>query len=162
MLRTVFMIGLIALAGLFLLKLSFGILGGLFVKMAFSTLDSGLRPDGSSLMSLFRSFGGSIGISVIVTMLSRNQQVSHADVAAHVTANSIPGFDWTGTLDRMGPMGGAAMQLVNGEVSRQAMMIAFLDCFYILTWVMLAFAPLPFLLKRGKVGAQPEKMAMME
>ena len=30
MLRTVFMIGLIALAGLFLLKLSFGILGGLF------------------------------------------------------------------------------------------------------------------------------------
>lgn len=30
MLRTVFMIGLIALAGLFLLKISFGILGGLF------------------------------------------------------------------------------------------------------------------------------------
>ncbi len=30
MLRTVFMIGLIALAGLFLLKLFFGILGGLF------------------------------------------------------------------------------------------------------------------------------------
>ena len=30
MLRTVFMIGLIALAGLFVLKLFFGILGGLF------------------------------------------------------------------------------------------------------------------------------------
>ncbi len=30
MLRTIFMIGLIALAGLFLLKVAFGILGGLF------------------------------------------------------------------------------------------------------------------------------------
>ncbi|MBX7120424.1 MAG: hypothetical protein K1X31_15635 [Gemmatimonadaceae bacterium] len=33
MLRTIFMIGLLALAGLFLLKIAFGILGGLFALL---------------------------------------------------------------------------------------------------------------------------------
>jgi MFS transporter, DHA2 family, multidrug resistance protein len=141
----------IMLAG-FVQGLGFGLIVTPLQLLAFSTLDARYRPDGSTLMALFRSFGGSIGISVIVTLLSRLQQISHADVASHVTANSIPGFDWTGTLDRMGGMGGAAMTMVNGEVSRQAMMIAFLDIFYALTWMMLAFAPLPFLLKKNKAG----------
>ena len=62
----------------------------------------------------------------------------------------------------MGGMGGAAMAMINGEVSRQAMMIAFLDNFYVLTWVLLAFAPLPFLLKKAKKGVPAEKLPMME
>ena len=146
----------------FVQGLGFGLIASPMQIMAFSTLKPSLRPDGSSLMGLFRNFGGSVGISVIVTMLSRNQQVSHADIAAHVTSTSVPGFDWTGTLDRMGDMGGAAMAVVNGEVSRQALMIAFLDNFYMLTWVLLAFAPLPLLLKKPKQGTTIEKLPMME
>lgn len=151
----------ILMAG-FVQGLGFGLIVTPMQLVAFTTLDPRLRPDGSTLMSLFRSFGGSIGISVIVTMLSRTQQISHADIAANVTSTSIPGFDWTGTLDRMGGMGGAAMAVANGEVNRQAMMIAFLDNFYILTWVLLSIAPLTFLLKKTNLGGQQEKVVVME
>ena len=43
--------------------------------------------------------------------------------------------------------------MINGEVTRQAMMIAFLDDFYLLFWMLLAFAPLPLFLRRPKAGA---------
>ena len=72
------------------------------------------------------------------------------------------GIDWSGTLDKMGEMGGGVMTMINGEVSRQAMMIAFLDNFYMLTWVLLAFAPLPLLLRKPKPPGAGEKLPVME
>ena len=146
----------------FIQGLGFGLIVTPMQLLAFSTLDQSLRPDGSSLMSLFRNFGGSIGISVVVTMLARNQQTSHADIAAHVRPSSMPGFDWTGTLDKLGGMGGGVMAMINGEVSRQALMVAFLDNFYMLTWVLLAFAPLPLLLRKPKRGVEADKLPLME
>ena len=134
----------------FIQGLGFGLIVSPMQIMAFATLNPRLRPDGSSLMTLFRSFGGSIGISVIVTMLSRNSQVSHADIASHITATSIPAFDLPSVVDRMGEAGSGVMAMINGEVSRQAMIVAFLDNFYMLTWILLAFAPLPLLLKKPK------------
>ena len=113
-------------------------------------------------MSLFRSFGGSVGISAIVTMLSRNQQVSHADLASHITGASPPGLDWASAYDRMGNLGDGVVAIVDGEVSRQALMIAFLDNFYMLTWVLLAFAPLPLLLKKPTQVILTDKMPIME
>jgi MFS transporter, DHA2 family, multidrug resistance protein len=146
----------------FIQGLGFGLIMTPVQIMAFSTLDPSLRPDGSSLMGLFRNFGGSIGISVIVTMLTRNQQISHADLAGGVTDAVIPGVDLTGTLDRLGGMGGGVMAAINGEVSRQALMIAFLDNFYMLTWLLLAFAPLPLLLAKLKRTVPLEKLPLME
>ncbi len=146
----------------FVQGLGFGMIFAPMQLLAFASLSPELRPDGSSLMSLFRSFGGSIGISLIVTMLSRYQQVSHADIAANVTNGSLPGFDWTGALDKMGGKGGAVMMVVNGEVSRQSLMIAFLDVFYMLSWALLAIVPLPLLLKKPKKAAAGEKLPMME
>jgi len=146
----------------FIQGMGFGLIVTPMQLMAFSTLDQSLRPDGSSLMSLFRSFGGSIGISVVVTMLSRNQQISHADLAGHITSTSIPAVDLPSVVDRMGSMGGGVMAMINGEVSRQSLMIAFLDNFYMLTWVLLAFAPLPLLLKKPKKTGAGEKLPVME
>jgi DHA2 family multidrug resistance protein len=137
----------------FLQGVGFGFITSPMNVLAFSTLDPALRPDGSSLSSLFRSIGGSVGISVVVTMLARNQQVSHADLATHVPANLVPGGNLAGAITAIPQLGGIAA-MVNAEVSRQATMIAFLDDFYMLTWVLLAFAPLPFLLKRPNLSAQ--------
>jgi DHA2 family multidrug resistance protein len=132
----------------FIQGMGFGLIVSPMNYMAFSTLNPALRPDGSSLMGLFRNLGGSIGISVIVTMLARNQQESHADVASHITAGVMPGIDLPAIIDRLPGIGGGIMMAINGEVTRQAMMIAFLDNFYLLFWMMLAFAPLPLLLKK--------------
>jgi DHA2 family multidrug resistance protein len=136
----------------FIQGVGFGFITSPMNVVAFSTLDPALRPDGSSLSSLFRSMGGSVGISVIVTMLSRNQQVSHADLAAHVPANMVPG-NLVDAIQWM-PKMGAVTAMIDGEVSRQALMIAYLDNFTMLTWVLLAFTPLPFLLNRPRLGGQ--------
>ncbi len=128
-------------------------LGCIFVPvniMAFSTLPPNFRTDGSTMLNLVRNLGGSFGISAIITTLARNNQISHSDIAGHVTSSSIPAFDPAAAAAALGDYGTAGMAMLNGEVSRQAAMIAYLDNFYMMFWVVLAFAPLALLIRKPK------------
>ncbi|MBA4305667.1 MAG: EmrB/QacA family drug resistance transporter [Sphingopyxis sp.] len=134
-------------------------MGFVFIPLngvAFSTLPMRLRTDGSALLYLFRSLGGSFGISIMTTMLARNMQTSHADLAGHITASSIPTLDLS-TTDRLGSLGEAGLQLINLEINRQAAMIAYLDDFKLMMFLLILMSPLIFLLKPGKpaAGQQP-------
>ena len=51
-----------------------------------STLSPEQRAEGAGLYSLSRNIGSSVGISVVNSLLTRNTQVNHADIAQHVTA----------------------------------------------------------------------------
>jgi MFS transporter, DHA2 family, multidrug resistance protein len=131
-------------------------LGVLFAPMnliAFSAIKPELRPDGAGLLALFRNLGGSIGISVIVTLMARNQQVSHADLAAHITPGSIPAIDLSAVVERLPGVGTGVVQMINNEVTRQAFMIAYLDNFVMIGWLLLVIAPLPLFLKKPDMGA---------
>lgn len=134
-------------------------MGFVFIPLngvAFSTLPMRLRTDGSSLLYLFRSLGGSMGISVMTTMLARNMQTSHEDLASHITSSSLPTIDLS-SVDRLGPLGEAALQMINLEVTRQAAMIAYLDDFKLMMFLLVAMSPVIFFLKPGKpvAGQQP-------
>jgi DHA2 family multidrug resistance protein len=124
--------------------------------VAFSTLPMRMRTDGSSLLYLFRSLGGSFGISVMTTMLARNMQTSHEDLASHVTASSMSVID-PSTADRLGTLGETALQMVNLEINRQAAMIAYLDDFKLMMILLIIVSPLVFFLKPGNAapGQQP-------
>lgn len=125
-------------------------LGFVFMPMniiAFATLDTRYRPDGSSMLALTRNLGSSFGISAIVTLLARNTQTSHSDIAGNITPFSTPVVDLSSTTERLGEFGSALLQMVDGEVTRQALMIAYLDIFYAMTWFILFCAPLALLLK---------------
>ena len=128
--------------------------------VAFATVPPALRPDGSSLLALVRNLGASLGISAIVTMLARNQQESHADIATHVTGSMIRGFNLPDAAARMPGIGPMAMSMVNGEVTRQATMIAYLDNFRLLAFLLLAIAPVPFLLRKSAPVADAPHMAL--
>lgn len=117
--------------------------------LSFSTLPPTLRPDGSSLLALTRNLGGSFGITLIVITLSRNSQISHADLGTHVTADMVPGIDLPAVVDRAQPAGSAVMQMIDGAVSLQAAMIAYLDSFYMMFWVLLLATPLPLFLRKS-------------
>lgn len=134
----------------FIQGLGFGLIVAPMNLLAFATLPPSLRPDGSSLMALFRSLGGSVGISLIVTMLARNTQASHAELGAHVTASSMPAIDLPALVDRMQGLGAGIMVAIDAEVTRQATMLAFLDIFYVIAFILLIFAPLPLLLRKPK------------
>jgi DHA2 family multidrug resistance protein len=139
-------------------------LGMVFAPMnlvAFSTIAPELRPDGSSLLALFRNMGGSIGISAIVTMLARNTQMSHEDLGSHITGAVIGGIHLPPEVGLFPQLGPTLVTLFDSEVGRQAAMIAYLDNFYVLTFVVLALAPVPFLLKRPKtMTALRDRMPM--
>jgi DHA2 family multidrug resistance protein len=134
-------------------------MGFVFIPLngvAFSTLPMRMRTDGSSLLYLFRSLGGSFGISVMTTMLARNMQTSHEDLASHVTASSMRAID-PSTADRLGTLGETALQMVNLEINRQAAMIAYLDDFKLMMILLIIVSPLVFFLKPGNAapGQQP-------
>src|ERR1700677_4224329 len=63
-------------------------LGFIFVPLSvvtLSTLAPERRAEGAGLYSLSRNIGSSIGISVVNSLLTRNTQINHSEIAEHVT-----------------------------------------------------------------------------
>jgi DHA2 family multidrug resistance protein len=104
-----------------------------------------LRAEAAAVFSLFRSTGGALMISITSAVLARNIQVNHAELGALIDSGS-KAFTMSETL------GGAYLSeriatLANAEVTRQAMMIAFVDDFWMLKWLMILLIPLAFLVE---------------
>jgi len=129
-------------------------MGLVFIPMnasAFATLPPHLRTDGSSVLNLSRSIGSSVGISIVTTMLARNLQTSHSDLAGKITASFTQVVDFS-TLDRFQTYGEAALRMVDAEVNRQAAMIAYLNDFYLMMWMTLAVVPFTLLMTRTNLS----------
>jgi DHA2 family multidrug resistance protein len=120
--------------------------------VAFATLPSELRTDGTALFSLLRNLGLAIGVSVSSVILTQSTQIAHAGIAANVTAfnrslQSRGAYLYWGT----NPHGFAAL---NEEVTRQAAIIAYVDDFKLLFIVSMLMLPVLLMLRRP-VGAAP-------
>jgi DHA2 family multidrug resistance protein len=123
---------------------------------AFATLPPHLRTDGSSLLNLTRSVGSSAGISVMMTLLTRNTQTSHADLAGHITP-AITGTVDLSSLERFNPYGQAALGVLDSLVTRQAAMVAYVDDYWLMMWLSLASVPLVLLMRRSGVPQAPSE-----
>ena len=123
-------------------------------SLAFATLSHHYRTDGASLLNLMRSIGQSAGISMVTVLLARNIQTSHADLASHVTSQTIPAIDLS-SIDRFGVLSDSVFGFADGMINQQAAMIAYIDDFYLMAWISIAVVPLVLLLKKpkGKVEA---------
>jgi DHA2 family multidrug resistance protein len=124
--------------------------GFVFVPLStstFATLPPHFRTEGTAMYSLMRNIGSSIGISVVVTLLARNSQVNHASLAeiiqpfrlALAPENLPKVWDWTTTT---------GVLALNGEVTRQALTIAYLNDFKLIMWITIASIPLLLVLRR--------------
>ena len=130
----------------------FGI-GFIFVPstlVAFATVAPRLRPDGTSLLNLTRSIGSSIGISVMITYLTRNSTVAHATMAGDVTSFNLPAIDASAVAAAYPQIGVTALAAIDGEMMRQSLMLAYIDNFYALFWILIVFAPLMLLVPRTR------------
>lgn len=126
---------------------------------AFATLPPQLRTDGSSLLNLTRSVGSSIGISVMMTLLSRNTQTSHADLAGHITP-AITGMLDLSSLERFQQYGEAGLGMLDLMVTRQAAMVAYIDDYWLMMWLSLAAVPMVLIMRRSTAPAtRPEPPA---
>src|SRR3954463_12014925 len=141
-------------------------LGLIFVPLqtlAFETLSARMRTTGAALLNLSRNIGGSVGISIVSTQLVRMTQVSHADMAAQITQQTIPTAN-PEMLQTVAPLAGpAALAYINGMITKQALFIAYLDDFKLMMFVSFAVLPLLLFMKRGnRAGAGPPPHAAMD
>jgi DHA2 family multidrug resistance protein len=112
-----------------------------------------LRADGTATYSLMRNIGSSIGISIVQTLMTRNTQVAHADLAAQVTPFN----------PAMQPMlsGGSMtdMAMLNQTITQQASMIAYLNDFKLMFVATLLVVPLLLLIRPAKKTAAEESVS---
>jgi DHA2 family multidrug resistance protein len=139
-------------------------LGFIFVPLntlAFGTLDANFRTTAASLLNLARSIGGSIGISVVTVLLARNLQISHSDLVQHVTLQTLPPIS-PAILQGAPPLTDAALSMLDAEVNRQALMIAYIDDFWLMMIISLASIPLLLLLRKSRAPRPGEPAGAMD
>jgi DHA2 family multidrug resistance protein len=123
--------------------------------------------DATGLNSLFRQVGGSIGLAVGATLLTRYGDTARASLVAHVTASSQAAVDRTQGLTGMFVRRGIdpiqahdmALRALDGIVERQATLLAFNRVFLLAGISFLFVLPLLYFLK---VPEEKEKSAPKE
>jgi DHA2 family multidrug resistance protein len=126
--------------------------------MAFAFIPKEKTNNATGIINLARNVGGSVGISMVATMLARGAQVHQAYLNGHVNAenpayrNMLHGL--TGVFVGGGSSAAGAVTqsqgMIYGLVLRQASMLAFVDDFRLLGAGMLVIIPLLFLMKKTK------------
>lgn len=118
--------------------------------VAFSTLPISSRTEAAGIFSLLRTMGGSIGISIAITLSTRRAQVFWNDLGGFINpyqssvAQYLQGLHTTVT----NPKGAL---IIGNLIGQQAQMLAYINVYKFITWCFLIIIPLALLLNRGRV-----------
>ena len=141
-------------------------LGLLFVPittLALSTLKGKHIGEGAAFTGMMRQLGGSFGIAIITTFITRFSQehrvnlVSHLDVSKLEVQNRVTqlqqGFIAKGFTPNEAL--GKAYQVLDFSVSKQSTVMSYMDIFMYLGVMFLCCIPIIFFIKRGKNKINP-------
>jgi len=117
--------------------------------LAFSTLPTHLRTEASGFYALVRNVGGAVGISIVISRLSSLTQTNHA----HLTEFMTP---FRHLMTMSGMSGRASMEVMNGELTRQAGMVAYVNVFRLMAILSFVFAPLLLFIRSNPVATRPD------
>ena len=136
-------------------------MGLIFVPLTTVTMSLIKREEmgnATSLFNLMRNLGGSVGIATVATMLGRNARAQYGIIGTHVS-----GYDPSVQvlLDRIRngfisrgmdvtSAGQTAYAAMAGMIRQQAMMVAFVQLFRVLSLVFAIVIPFVFIMKRPK------------
>jgi DHA2 family multidrug resistance protein len=136
--------------------------GLLFVPLTFvvfSTLDSRYRNEGAALYALTRNLGSSIGISLLQLITIHNAAAVQSRLVEGVRPDNpvldmrVPDFDFQ--------MPSAVSGMMH-EIGRQALMVAYIDAFWMLFLLSLAMIPICLLMRPVKNTARGEPLPIVE
>ena len=126
--------------------------------VAFLTLPSHLRTDGTSMLTLVRNVASSIGISVVIAQLTSGSRQAHAVLVEHVTpfndAMQMPNV--AGNIDMSTTTGQAMMDAI---VNLQAQVIAFSHDYQLVMLVTACAIPLAIMIGSTKVALRQQSQA---
>jgi DHA2 family multidrug resistance protein len=126
-------------------------MGFIFVPLnivALGTLTPQQRPEGASVFNLSRNLGSSIGISIMNTLLLRNQQVIQSGLASVITPFNR-NIGETAVARYWDPATKAGSAALNAVMQQQVSIIAYSDDYKILMLAMLLSVPFLALFKRS-------------
>ena len=138
-------------------------IGLIFVPLstlAFATVAPQLRAEGSAVYTLIRNMGSSVGISIMQALVVANTQTMHASMAAKVIPSDPmvryampPAFNLNTE---------AGLSALNGEITRQATMVAYVDDFRLMLFITLACIPMLLLMRGARSGGGGSAHAAVE
>jgi len=129
--------------------------------ISYSTLSARLRTDATAVFSMCRNLSASVAIAIMGALIARNAQVVHSEIGGHLTESTMPVLD-PRFIDQIGQAGGMAAVMVDAEVNRQAMMIAYANDFWIMMWSALIALPVVLLLTPSATKPKPAEPAAAE
>jgi DHA2 family multidrug resistance protein len=130
--------------------------------IAYSQLTPAQNNKASSLTNFFRNWGGSFGIALITTVSERRQNFHQARTGNNLAPSSTALQDnihsTTAYLQAHGFSHAdavtAAYGRLYGQLHNQTLLLAFMDCFFIIGVMTLIAAPIVLLTKNFKVGGK--------
>jgi DHA2 family multidrug resistance protein len=117
----------------------------------------------SGMVNLARNVGGSVGISIVETLLARRSQKHQSDLAAHLSSTSVP-FQTqvdaiVNVMTRAGYSAADATQraytMIYNQVQQQAAALAYNDVIFIFAIACAIMVPFAFFMQKNKPGAGP-------
>jgi DHA2 family multidrug resistance protein len=117
----------------------------------------------TGLYNLIRDLGGSFGIALTTTFLSRRAQFHQSRLVEHITPGSLPFIAWQHRIAEIWPGLGAhwnywdaprAMATLYTRVQAQAMMLSFGDDYWLFTVLFLLLVPLVFMMRRPRLAQE--------
>lgn len=142
-------------------------MGMLFIPLTTLTIASIKKEDmgnATALYNLVRNLGGSIGIAIVTTVVSRRSQFHQSRLIEQLTPYdsmyALRAQQGANLLQQKGIDPSSAnhggLGIMYENMIRQAAMLSFADAFYLLTWMMIILIPLVLFMKNtGETQGKP-------
>ena len=112
----------------------------------------------TSLYSVTRNIGSSMGISFVTTWVARRSQFHQSRLSGHISLYNLQTQQALTQLRMMFMQHGAdgttathqALAAIYGSVQQQATLLSFVDVFYLMGWLFLFTTPLVLLMRKPK------------
>ena len=126
--------------------------------LAFGTLPSELRNEGTAFFNLLRNIGSAIGISIVQTLLTQNTQILHSHMVEHITPYTLdhPAL----VANHLDLTTDTGLQVFNGMVTKQAAMMAYINDYKLMMVITIAVIPLLLLLRKPNHAPSKEHAVM--
>ncbi|HET6655807.1 MAG TPA: DHA2 family efflux MFS transporter permease subunit [Gammaproteobacteria bacterium] len=125
-------------------------MGLIFVPLAtvaYSTLPNEYSAEAAGMFSLLRTIGSSIGIAIVVTLLSRHTQIAWNQLGGHITEANPAVYDYLSKL-HIPADSHAAAAIFARLLGAQARMTGFLDAFLVVFISFICMLPLILFMRR--------------
>lgn len=118
------------------------------MQMVFVGIDDSQHSDASGVFNFFRNFAGSVGTSVVATLISHQMQVHYHSLASHVSPYSLGFQDWSSHIANQSQQ--MQVAIAHSEILSQASLLSYIDAYHLFGVGMLLLLILPFFMKSAK------------